>query len=556
MPIPNPGLRPDLGSIPGNMDSLSRRRPDLGTIPFEDSGVESYEYSKFKAENNDTGSDSIPELEEALLKLNPQEVEQKRKRMFSMSRYSFELGSDGGFESPGSSIFGHHQKGGFLPYGVRTPDSLSIGSRDFSAYGQGWKLPDKLRIVKPLEGSLTLHQWQRLAKPSLGGIFEERKGVVQRGFKNPVEPESEMESDLEDEDEVRLRLKTGATRLQQTLTNSKILHPDVTEVTSTYGKSSRISSMQSSRRESICSSMDDLRMNFGTTTFSTNLGLAYVLNERNIHGGSTLSLDQQSRMGSSLDLRSGPVSRSSEVASICSLTPSVMHSPKDISKSFSPTGTPLNSPIRPSSPTRETDADNPGFVLGFFASLRTALYGEQQKEVKHIRKSKKNQKKLGILQKVQEVGPERFLSPAPLEEESEVSELEDSVEPLVKSFHENDFDELEDITPGLLTISRGIKPKPTLDLFGELKAPTDEMPKGRGPGRIVSPGDKRPNLPGGYGVPGKTGTGALQRSDLGSIPTSSMSLIHEQRMHMKPADEHSFIGTLTTMFFGRKGGLL
>ena len=35
-----------------------------------------------------------------------------------------------------------------------------------------------------------------------------------------------------------------------------------------------------------------------------------------------------------------------------------------------------------------------------------------------------------------------------------------------------------------------------------------------------------------------------------------MSLIHEQRMHMKPADEHSFIGTLTTMFFGRKGGLL
>ena len=187
-------------------------------------------------------------------------------------------------------------------------------------------------------------------------------------------------SDLEDEDEVRIRLKTGATRLQQTLTNSKILHPDTTEVTSTYGRS-RISSMQSSvqssRRESICSSMDDLRMNFGTTTFSTNLGLAYVLNERNIHGGSTLSLEQ-SRMGSTLDLRSGSSRGSSDVASICSLTPSVMHSPKDISKSFSPTGTPLNSPIRPSSPTRETDADNPGFVLGFFASLRTALYGEQQ----------------------------------------------------------------------------------------------------------------------------------------------------------------------------------
>ena len=50
-----------------------------------------------------------------------------------------------------------------------------------SGYGSGWKLPDKLRIIKPLEGSLTLHQWQRLAKPSLEGIFEERKGVVMRG---------------------------------------------------------------------------------------------------------------------------------------------------------------------------------------------------------------------------------------------------------------------------------------------------------------------------------------------------------------------------------------
>ena len=138
-----PTRQAGLGSVPGNMDSMvdqpltmsSRRpivpglRPDLGTVPpFEDSGVESYEYSKFKVDNNDTGSDSIPELEEALLKLNPQEVEQKRKRMFSMSRYSFELGSDGGFESPGSSIFGQGLQKGFLPYGVRTPDSLSIGT--------------------------------------------------------------------------------------------------------------------------------------------------------------------------------------------------------------------------------------------------------------------------------------------------------------------------------------------------------------------------------------------------------------------------------------------
>ena len=163
--IPNLGsIPPALGSVPGNMDSMvdqpltttSRRipnlgsgqalrtvpglRPDLGQVPpFEDSGVESYEYSKFKVDNNDTGSDSIPELEEALLKLNPQEVEQKRKRMFSMSRYSFELGSDGGFESPGSSMFGQGLQKGFLPYGVRTPASLSIGNVQLFIHCIRWR---------------------------------------------------------------------------------------------------------------------------------------------------------------------------------------------------------------------------------------------------------------------------------------------------------------------------------------------------------------------------------------------------------------------------------
>ena len=59
-----------------------------------------------------------------------------------------------------------------------------------------------------------------------------------------------------------------------------------------------------------------------------------------------------------------------------------------------------------------------------------------------------------------------------------------------------------------------------------------------------------------YGVPGKTGTGALQRTDLGSVP----SLVHnykDDRLQVKPCsdDNTGFIGTLTNMFFGRKGGL-
>ncbi|KAG8446691.1 hypothetical protein GDO86_014228 [Hymenochirus boettgeri] len=52
--------------------------------------------------------------------------------------------------------------------------SLSLGSRSF--------LPEKLQIVKPLEGSATLLHWQQLAKPNLGGILDPRPGVLTKDF--------------------------------------------------------------------------------------------------------------------------------------------------------------------------------------------------------------------------------------------------------------------------------------------------------------------------------------------------------------------------------------
>lgn len=42
---------------------------------------------------------------------------------------------------------------------------------------QTWKLPEKLQIVKPIEGSQTLYHWSQLATPNFGGLLEERPGV-------------------------------------------------------------------------------------------------------------------------------------------------------------------------------------------------------------------------------------------------------------------------------------------------------------------------------------------------------------------------------------------
>ncbi|XP_062244575.1 trafficking kinesin-binding protein 1 isoform X1 [Platichthys flesus] len=79
----------------------------------------------------------------------------------------------------------------------------SAGSRSY--------LPDRLQIVKPLEGSVTLHQWQQLAKPNLGGILHPRPGVLTKDFR-------ELEVDIQhvyslndlEEDEPDLSQLSGA----------------------------------------------------------------------------------------------------------------------------------------------------------------------------------------------------------------------------------------------------------------------------------------------------------------------------------------------------------
>ncbi|CAL8236062.1 unnamed protein product [Arctogadus glacialis] len=44
-------------------------------------------------------------------------------------------------------------------------------------------LPERLQIVKPMEGSLTLHHWQQLAQPHLATLLDSRPGVVTKGFR-------------------------------------------------------------------------------------------------------------------------------------------------------------------------------------------------------------------------------------------------------------------------------------------------------------------------------------------------------------------------------------
>merc|ERR1719348_1367481 len=163
----------------------------------------------------------------------------------------------------------------------------------------------------------------------------------------------------------------------------------------------------------------------------------------------------------------------------------------------------------------------------------------------------------------------------------------------------DDFDELEDIEPGYLTLTKGMEPERdpyeyTKQWIGELTIPNytsrpslhqaelGKIPSetfsyaddsadpelsrgGRGPGRFGNLNDMKLT---GMGVPGRPGTGALgmavggQRNDLGTIPGKSSSSFESyvptscEVIESGTGISHSssFVGSITNFFFGRKGG--
>uniref|UniRef100_A0A8C7NU74 Si:dkey-28e7.3 n=1 Tax=Oncorhynchus mykiss TaxID=8022 RepID=A0A8C7NU74_ONCMY len=111
------------------------------------------------------------------------EVERERK-LRALATEVGELGSSG-FLTPNDSLVSSSV--------ASTSTNYSNGSSLHSSAGSGGSrsyLPDRLQIVKPLEGSVTLHHWQQLAKPNLGGILHPRPGVLTKDFR-------ELEIDLQ-----------------------------------------------------------------------------------------------------------------------------------------------------------------------------------------------------------------------------------------------------------------------------------------------------------------------------------------------------------------------
>uniref|UniRef100_A0A8C3ANZ5 Trafficking kinesin protein 1 n=1 Tax=Cyclopterus lumpus TaxID=8103 RepID=A0A8C3ANZ5_CYCLU len=189
---------------------------------------------------------------------------------------------------------------------------MSLGNLHLWA-SRGPYLPDKLQIVKPLEGSATLHHWQQLAQPHLGVILDARPGVVPKGYR-PLELELEQVypwGSFEEEEpgeQYFQNLPTSAyypgkcmahTSSTYTFTTCRILHPtdELTRVTPSLNSASTSSSscvMTSTllgtpaatpctpRRLGLRPSESSTNLRDATRTTSTSLGLVRLLQERGI----------------------------------------------------------------------------------------------------------------------------------------------------------------------------------------------------------------------------------------------------------------------------------
>uniref|UniRef100_A0A8C1T5A3 Trafficking protein, kinesin binding 1a n=1 Tax=Cyprinus carpio TaxID=7962 RepID=A0A8C1T5A3_CYPCA len=320
-------MGPSPMNIPGSnqTSSVNSRRSSCLSTPrssmYGGDGVEMDNRMLMETHSDDSnrkpgtpGTPGSRDLEAALRRLSLRRDNYLSERRFFEEERERKLNAgseDGGPLTPADSIM-----------------SLGTLHSVYSIYSTRSYLPEKLQIVKPLEGSATLHAWQLLAQPHLGGLLDTRPGVVTKGFR-PLELDLEevyQFTDLEEDEpgqHSQSSISTSClvhfpgkcmshTSSTYTFTTCRILHPtdELTRVTpsllsgpslascvmsSSSLRSTPVSTPCTPRRLSLAESFTNLRDS--TKTTSTSLGLVRLLQERGISAAvyNPLSWDRADR---------------------------------------------------------------------------------------------------------------------------------------------------------------------------------------------------------------------------------------------------------------------
>ncbi|CAH1977066.1 unnamed protein product [Acanthoscelides obtectus] len=474
----------------------------LGYPSLDSTGHSDYDSSQTDSEEGypglpQKGVPGVPgatELEAALKRLTPGEVLARRANLQHGPTY-------GGYEADS-----------YLPFGCRTPDSLmSTGS---SGYHHGWKLPEKLQIVKPIEGSQTLHQWSQLAQPTFGGILDERPGVKIRVGKELEELglESYALSDLEEDEEYSNPGKMFDSSVHTyTYTNSTIMHPDDGTFVTQSTRGSRVASVCSSVQPSPPQTPRVLSRRNSCTTFSTTFGLAKVLNERGIKA----------------------------VTPSCVATPAV----------FSPTATPCNSPdFTPSisrSGSPEPEEEGELSLRRLLGSVPRFLMGGASTGGGVKKKRQQRDKRETLVTRIERIGIQNLMA-------------NPSASMYARPALTSPMAQLTCLLP-----SHSME---NVSLIGQkLEEEASSAASSEAPSKT-----RQPSPPTSMGVPGTPGSGALNkrleqlaqrkqrrqqqggttRPDLGTVNGPPKVVPTPEKTQQNTA-----LGTLSSLLFGRKGGL-
>ncbi|XP_025114585.1 trafficking kinesin-binding protein 1-like isoform X2 [Pomacea canaliculata] len=216
-------------SVRMSTSSTSSTKDPTSNAPSDSESLISDGYSadmdSLYGSNTELGRPGIPgsnDLESALRRL-------AMRRANELNERDFEAQLKQGFHERET------RSEGFSPFQPRTPDSWASPASGYSYLGYSnsqstprhFKFPEKLQIVKPLEGSVTLQHWQRLAQPHLGGLFERREGVQVRGERKlDLEGEVYTLSDFEEDDSPLCpSRRADDSSMIYTFTNSIVSHP-------------------------------------------------------------------------------------------------------------------------------------------------------------------------------------------------------------------------------------------------------------------------------------------------------------------------------------------
>ncbi|XP_022101870.1 trafficking kinesin-binding protein 1-like isoform X3 [Acanthaster planci] len=219
-----------------------------------------------------TGIPGSNDLETALRRLNLRKQNQEAEDKYAEEEklrllQGSEPGGTGGSQTPTCPS----------PGSIWSMDSFG-GLPSMSGHGFRSYMPEKLQIVKPMEGSLTLYHWQRLAQPHMASMLDVRPGVMVKGFRE-LERDGTIYSMDDVEDDGRV--------IEHTCVPSKCFvstSSTYTYTTSTIGllDNTVLTSSDKGPRMANTEHISKPTKPVAARTFSTSLGLAQVLKERDV----------------------------------------------------------------------------------------------------------------------------------------------------------------------------------------------------------------------------------------------------------------------------------